>query len=202
MKDHINAPRDFKTDYAILHLENTADWATVRAHHRKLVQRWHPDKFLDKPRERIHAQKHFIEITKSYNRLKEFQKQHGRMPYAYTAEPSKADPQQHGSVPNAGSCGHIDPGNLNLGTLSRDDDKIDERILKPSPVRKIIWTTTASIVIISTIILFFILDQRASKRNLQKSQQVLREVPESAFNPSQSEIRRGLSKGAFISLPD
>lgn len=202
MNDHIDGPMDFNTDYAILRLETTADWATARAHHRKLVHRWHPDKFINKPRERMRAQKQFIEVTKSYNRLKEFQKQHGRMPLANSAEAPKADSQPQETVANAGSRGHVDPSNLNLGTLARDDDKIDERVLKPSPVRKIIWTMTASIVIFSTVVLFFILDQRANKQNLQKSQQVLREAPKSAFNPSESEIRRGLSKGAFISLPD
>lgn len=203
MNEHIDGPDDFNADYANLRLENTADWKTARLHYRKLVHIWHPDKYSDKPRERIHAQKQFIALTKSYNHLKAFQKQHGRMPFENTRqEAPRPDAELYGAGDNAGTRGEVDPTNLDLDTLSRDDDKIDERVLKPSPARKIIWTMTACIVIFSTIVLFFILDQKANMQNLQKGQQVLREAPQSEFTPTPSEIRRGQSKGAFISLPD
>lgn len=203
MNEHIDGPEDFNADYENLRLENSADWKTARLHYRKLVHVWHPDKYSDRPRERTHAQKQFIALSKSYNHLKEFQKLHGRLPFENTRpEEERPDADLYGAPEAAGTRGEVDPNNLDLETLSRDDEKIDDRVLKPSPARKIIWTMTACIVIFSTIVLFFILDQKANQQNLERGQQVLRDAPESEFTPTPSEIRRGESKGAFISLPD
>ncbi|MFK8075897.1 MAG: hypothetical protein AB8B84_04885 [Granulosicoccus sp.] len=199
MNEHTDGPNDFNADYANLRLENTADWKTARLHYRKLVHIWHPDKYSDKPRERIHAQKQFIALNKSYNHLKAFYKQYGSLPFQdIVPEVPRPDAELNGSANNAGARGKVDPANLNLDKLSRDDDKIDERIIKPNPARKIIWILTACFVIFSTIVLFFILDRKANLQNLQKGQQVLREAPESEFTPTPAEIRRGQTKGAFI----
>ena len=90
--------------------------------------------------------------------------------------------------------------NADLGndTLSRDKSKIDARLVKKSPLKKILWICVACVALFSTVVLFVMLDKKAAQKNAAIASQALREAPKSDFTPSASEIRRSGSKGAFI----
>jgi hypothetical protein len=167
------------------------------------VHKWHPDKYSDRPLELENAQKNFIALAKSYNRLKEFQALHNRLPF----ESTKAEQLRPGATVNihpfsASAKSNVDPNNLDLGTLSRDKSKVDERLVKKNSVTKILWLVIAGVVVVGTILLFSILDQKANEKNMAIGHQVLKEAPVSEFTPTPSEIRRSESKGAFIRIPD
>lgn len=64
----------------MLELDRDASWADARISYKRLVNRWHPDRFNSRPREKQHAQGRFIEVTKSYNNLRAFHRLHSRLP--------------------------------------------------------------------------------------------------------------------------
>jgi len=199
MNEDDNSPVGFKADYALLELSFTADWKLARNQYRKLVHIWHPDKYADRPRERDHAQKQFIELTKSFNQLKDFHKLHGRLPYENASpEAPRPDAQINVSGSAIGKKSRVNTNNLDLDPLSRDENKTDDRVKKRSPLKKILWLCTASVVIFTTIGFFLVIDQKANQRNLEHAKQVLRNAPESEFKTTAAEIRRSEAKGAFI----
>jgi hypothetical protein len=203
MDEQKSNPIGLEADYLTLKLKENANWSTARSHYRRLVNRWHPDKYIDRPLELEYAQKKFIALSKSYNRLKEFHAQHKRLPFEHTKpEKHKPDTTVNADPVTTSKKSNVDPNNMDLGTLSRDESKVDERLVKKSPLSKILWSVIAITVVVSTIVLFFILDQKANLKNMERGRQVLKDAPKSEFTPSPSEIRRSESKGAFIRIPD
>lgn len=203
MNKQTNGPIDFDVAYKTLKLKKQADWATARNHYRKLVHQWHPDKYADRPLELDNAQKQFVALSKSYNRLKDFHTLHKRLPFEHSQpEQDKAGAPVGAASADSPKKSNVDPNNLDLGTLSRDKDKVDARLVKKSPIAKILWSIVAMAVVVGTIMLFFILDQKANQKNMALGRKVLKEAPESEFTPTPSEIRRGESKGVFLRIPD
>jgi hypothetical protein len=88
----------FQRDYELLELDRISDWKTARANYRRLVNVWHPDRYTDRPAEREHAQKIFIELTKSFNNLRNFHREKNRLPYQIdainTSKPDELRPEQ------------------------------------------------------------------------------------------------------------
>lgn len=203
MNEQTNSPTGFEADYRLLRLKENADWTTTRTHYRKLVHIWHPDKYADRPLELDNAQKKFIALTKSYNNLKEFHSRHSRLPFE-DARTNKVRPDATLNVaPQSGSKkSNVDQNDLEWGTLSRDESKIDARLIKKSPLAKILWSFVAIAVVVGTILLFFILDRKANQEIMARGRQALKEAPQSEFTPTPSEIRRSESKGTFIRIPD
>ena len=203
MNAQTNSQGDFKADYRTLKLKQNADWATARNHYRKLVHKWHPDKYSDRPTELENAQKQFIALSKSYNRLKEFHSRNKRLPFENSPpETPRPDATLNVDSDNPSMRSNVDPNNMDLGTLSRDKSRIDPRLDKKSSVAKILSLIVASVVVVGTIMLFFILDQKANQKNMARGRQAIKEAPQSEFTPTPSEIRRSESKGAFIRIPD
>jgi hypothetical protein len=203
MNEQKNSPTDFEADYRTLKLKESADWSTTLNHYRRLVHTWHPDKYTDKPLELDSAQKQFIALSKSYNRLKEFHALHKRLPFQHTKpEKHRLNATVTADPVTASKKSNVDPNNLDLGALSRDKNKVDERLVKKNPLSKILWSVIAITVVVGTIMLFFILDQKANLKNMERGRQVLKDAPQSEFTPTPSEIRRSESKGAFIRIPD
>lgn len=199
MNEQTNSQHGFEADYRTLNLHENADWRTTRVRYRKLVHKWHPDKYSDRPKDLEFAQKKFIALTKAYNRLKAFHSLHKRLPFEHTTrEEIRADAVLNIDSVTASKKSRADQEDLDKGTFSRDESKTDERLIKKSPLTRILWIIITCIVIVGTIMLFFVLDQKANQRNRIIGEQVLKEAPESEFIPTPSEIRRSESKGAFI----
>ena len=88
----------FQRDYELLELDRISDWSTARANYRRLVNVWHPDRYSNRPAEQEHAQKIFIELTKSFNNLRNFYREKNRLPYQLDAiektKPAEPSPEQ------------------------------------------------------------------------------------------------------------
>lgn len=191
----------FQADYGILNIPENTDWATLRKHYRKLALKWHPDKYAEKPEQIEAAQTQFIALATSYNNLKQFHALHSRLPFEHT----RTEGIRHGTSdniqkPGASVQSNVDPNNLDLDTLCRDESKTDPRLVKKSPLKKILWCSVVSSVIVCTVLIFFILDRKAGQKNSEIGRQVLKDAPVSEFTPTPSQIRRGESKGTFLKI--
>ena len=72
---------DFRQDYEALELDDRADWTTARASYRRQVNLWHPDRYAQRPRERVHAQQRFIQLTCAFDSLRNFHRANHRLPF-------------------------------------------------------------------------------------------------------------------------
>ncbi len=70
----------YQNCYDILSLANDASWEDASLSYRRLVQRWHPDRYEGV--EQDGAEKRFIQITKAYNKLKIYHQQNKTLPFA------------------------------------------------------------------------------------------------------------------------
>jgi len=201
MNEENNIPHDFKSDYEQLELDDRANWAQARVNYRRLVHLWHPDKYAQRPRERKHAQQQFILLTKSYDNLKTFERNNGRLPF----EPANSPPKGDETKPHASSTRtkkrptvHQDFDNLSPGALARDHTATDTAVIKPASTGKILWAIGGVTLLLATIVTFFLLDRSANQKVIEYGREAIREAPESEFMPSAAEIRKSESRGAFI----
>ncbi len=201
MNEESIEPHDFKSDYEQLELNDRADWSQARANYRRLVHLWHPDKYAQRPRERNHAQQQFISLTKSYDSLKSFQRENGRLPF----EPVKTRPKpekpatakRKKTAKKHAPARHANE-DLNPSILARDEDATHDAVIKPAMTGKILWTIGGVAILLLTIITFFLLDRSANQKIIEKGREAIREAPPSEFMPSAAEIRKSESRGAFI----
>lgn len=209
MNDNEAQTPDFRPDYQRLNLDDRASWDQARASYRRLVHLWHPDKYAQRPRERKHAQQQFIELTKSYDQLKAFQRENGRMPFEpvrprparqHRPEPAPPSPREHSeqAPPRpARQTGQSKPSpDLDGGILGRDADATEYH--PPKSSRKGIWTLAGIAVLIATITVFVVLDYRANQKVLEQGKEALRQATPSEFVRTPAEIRRSEARGAFV----
>jgi hypothetical protein len=219
MNDQNDNTRDFRPDYASLELNDRADWELLRANYRRLVHLWHPDRYVQRPQERVHAQTQFIELTKSYNNLRTFQREHGRLPFepinaGSTVRNGKAsgfrsggpyqEPQTshagrasgRGSEPSPGLDPHDEA--LAAGMLAREPGMGTQFTHGVAGKRHFCLIVLGLAMVITTVGTFFVLDKKAQQQVLERGREVIRQAPASEFMPSASEIRRSEAKGAFV----
>jgi len=168
----------FERDYQMLELSREAGWAEARQSYRRLVNRWHPDRFASRPREKHLAQSRFIEVTKSYNNLRAFHREHHRLPLQ---DPKlRTRPQNSGTPPEP----PVKPGN-------KASTQTDEEFFSPepgvtrqaSPIKRY-WLFAIPIVgIIAVLTLFIVLEKRIAKQQRQNAIEVLRSTEPSEFMP-------------------
>ncbi|MFK7855173.1 MAG: J domain-containing protein [Granulosicoccus sp.] len=181
----------FKHDYKMLELHEFDTWKTARANYRRLVHKWHPDKYTHRPREQAHAQQQFIELTKSYNSLRSFYRANQRLPFESANQPAKA-------------------GNQSEQKPKRNSPHVEDSILgRERSVRspahegakshgKIFWFIGIFAMMIGTAALSLMLDLNANKANMEIGKETLRQTPQSEFMPSAAEIRKNQARGAFV----
>lgn len=200
-------PHNFKQDYEQLELDDRADWNQARAHYRRLVHLWHPDKYAQRPREKNHAQQQFISLTKSYDNLRTFQRQHGRLPFEPMAKrpesqndsrtASQKSKQNHHYNANA----EADANALATGILGRENKLTTASTTDDDSGSKAIWVLLGLTLLLGTIVTFAILDKNASQRIMEEGREAIRQAPPSEFMPSAAEIRKSEARGAFIQPP-
>lgn len=79
-------PTDFKNCYETLGLTPDADWRMVQSTYRHLLIRWHPDRHQENNVTADHAKQHFISLSTSFNALRDFQREHKRLPLQSAVE--------------------------------------------------------------------------------------------------------------------
>lgn len=74
--------RDFGECYATLGLPAGTEWEVLRAHYKRLIRRWHPDRFAaGSPQQRL-AEEKSKQITAAYQTLERYRRDHGALPPA------------------------------------------------------------------------------------------------------------------------
>ncbi len=190
--------KHFAQHYKQLELHDRADWELARANYRRLVHLWHPDRFAQRPRERAHAQQQFINLTKSYNVLRNFYRKNKRLPFE-TAQ-SAANRETNASMNDSfdeTSFNNTPPPRVDAGMLARDPaDR--ERKLSSNTLKKAGWLLGGGTIVFGTIMLFLVLDRKANQATALQGREVVKEAPQSDFLPSAAEIRRSQTRGAFV----
>ena len=206
MNEDNSGTRDFKPDYAVLELQNNANWKSVRTNYRRLVHMWHPDRYAQRPRERAHAQQQFISLTKAYTHLRHFHRRHGRLPFEHTGNRSiietmdtRTPNRQTTHVNDSANTSdlHSQVPDIEPGVLGRDQSA-RKSLIEPRTRKRIIWTLASGAIIFATVSTFVMLDRKANQAIMERGREVVREAPASEFMPSAAEIRRSEAKGAFV----
>lgn len=209
MNEETSETRDFRPDYAVLELTESADWNSVRENYRRLVHLWHPDRYAQRPRERAHAQQQFITLTKSYTFLRNFHREHGRLPFepagnrpthehmTTLSRNRKHQQGSHGRTKTSTDGGSTTEGAVEPGVLGRGEAA---RASKRVPLRKsrMVWALAGCAVLLATVSIFLMLDRQANQAVIERGREALRDAPSSDFMPSAAEIRRSEAKGAFV----
>ncbi len=199
------SPIDYKQDYKLLELHDREDWQRARANYRRLVHIWHPDKYARRPRERQHAQQQFIALTKSYDNLRTFYRDNGRLPFEphKQKEPeallqTEAKKLRKGADDTNWQKSSAQATGLESGILGRDSSQHVPLTAENRGHTKFLWLAAGCLVLGATVFTFFLLDQRANQRIAETGREVVRQAPRSEFMPSAAEIRRSEARGAFV----
>lgn len=65
--------------YEILAIPDDADWSQASLAYRKLVQRWHPDRYEGDDSKM--AEERFVELTVAFNKLRDYHRNHQILPF-------------------------------------------------------------------------------------------------------------------------
>ncbi len=165
----------FHRDYELLELDRISDWDTARANYRRLVNIWHPDRYSNRPVEREHAQKVFIELTKSFNNLRNFYREKNRLPYEFDAiesvKPAEPRPEQR-----------VDQDETNVtqsGILKQR--KSSEIKATSAPSNRSSWLIPSLLTIAGGIGIFIYMDMSAKNRATEEAARILRTTKPSEF---------------------
>ena len=196
----------YRRDYDELGIDETADWHAARGAYRSLVNTWHPDRYARRPREREHAQQRFIRLTRSFDRLRAFYRENGRLPFEKVVprapeklKVERVDRDRIERDRRAGPSVAVDAelsGRELLGRAGR----------APGAARRrsgpLLWIGAGACVLGATVALFAVMDRSERADAYQDGRGVLLEVEPSEFMPSASEIRRQSTRGSFVTRED
>lgn len=187
----------FTQHYRLLELNDRDDWETARVHYRRLVNLWHPDRFAQRPREKAHAQQQFINLTKSYNALRNFYRKNHRLPFQSAHAASKKVKTRQPPEPQTHRPAH-DETTMDDNLLAREPSRRGSWSRKPGLLRKLAWLAAGGTVMAGTIMFFLVLDRNANRAIAEQGREIVKDAPKSEFMPTAVEIRRSKTRGAFI----
>ncbi|MEE9334084.1 MAG: DnaJ domain-containing protein [Granulosicoccaceae bacterium] len=183
---------DFLHDYESLQLAKDASWNEAQTSYRKLVHRWHPDRYAQRPRELAHAQKQFIELTKCFNNLRNFYRKNDRLPFernrVSAAKPSVPKKQQRVESVNG-----LEP---DLKILNNGKNKNNNSLF--AKLKPLVWTALAGVLIIGSLAVLFVMDKQTRQRNIEQARDVLKDTKPSEFLPKTDRIKKQNNRGAIM----
>ena len=202
MNTEDSGTKAFSQHYKQLELGNRATWDDVKINYRRLVHLWHPDRFEQRPEQRAHAQQKFIDLTKSYNVLRNFHRSNNRLPYQSAHLANKELPKSRTTraqkVEDSNKNDDSEPVAVDESLLQRDPQTRRNNGNHKSNNRGIWWGLTACALLSITIVFFMIQDRKASQAIAEQGREIIKQVPPSEFMPSASEIRKSQTRGAFV----
>jgi len=71
---------DYAAHYATLGVTSETDWKALRARYRRLVRKWHPDRFSNEADGKRLAEERTKEITTAYQALEQYRREFGVLP--------------------------------------------------------------------------------------------------------------------------
>ena len=83
--------QDFSDCYAALEVTPDTDWKTLRANYKRLIGRWHPDRFSADPARKDIAEERCKRITLAYQALEQYRREHGVLPLIAHARNQEPD---------------------------------------------------------------------------------------------------------------
>ena len=182
----------FQHDYQRLELDPASDWKTAQGNYRRLVNVWHPDRYTNRPRERVYAQQQFIELTKAFNNLRTFHRENSRLPFEQIKQ-SIADspvPPEHQQ---------IKPEDVAVEESSilnkRKPSTSSQQSSKWTPL---LWAIPALATIAAGIGVFVVIDKNAKRDRIEEAKQVLRNVQPSEYLANTEEIAKANSRANAV----
>jgi len=156
------------------------------------VHAWHPDRFEQRPRERIHAQQQFIELTKAFNNLRTFYRENHRMPFEQIKHAIADDP-----VPPAPQ------------RVSPDDDKMFETgilnkrkpsktILNTGWLKPLMWILPTGAIIFAGMVAFVVIDRNAKMSTIEEARRVLQSAAPSEYMRDNDKISQANSRAVLL----
>ncbi len=167
----------FERDYQMLDLGRDANWQEAQENYRRLVNRWHPDRFTDRPRERQLAQSRFIDVTKSYNNLRNFHRENRRLPLQNPSFQDFSPSQSTGTPPEPTKK----PGKYGSATV--EEEFFAQQGEKPSKKRPYWLWVIPLIGLFGVVLLFLELEKRVAEQTRENAIEVLRSTEPSEFMP-------------------
>lgn len=89
--------KDLSDSFAVLGLSPDTDWETLRAHYRRLISQWHPDRFVADAATQKVAEERSKQITAAYKALESYHRDHGVLPPVQPAAVQAAARDSQGS---------------------------------------------------------------------------------------------------------
>lgn len=182
----------FQQNYQLLELDPTSNWEMANKNYRRLVHIWHPDRFAQRPRERIHAQQQFIELTKAFNNLRAFYRENHRLPYEqirHSVADSPEPPQHQQVVTN-------DESLFKTGILNKR--KPSTKTLQASAMKPLLWILPTCAIILGAFVAFFLIDRSAKLNTIEEATRVLSTAEPSEYNVDNEGISRVNSRAVLL----
>lgn len=182
----------FQENYELLELEAGDDWATANANYRRLVHAWHPDRFTNQPRERVHAQQKFIELTKAFNNLRAFYRENNRLPFEriqHAVADSPVPPAHQRVEPE-------DQAVLESGILNKR--KPSSKAMDSNRKKHWLWLIPAALTLFGGLFVFALFDRQAKMEGIEEAKRVLRDVEPSEFMTNKEEIKRSNNRKGIV----
>jgi len=216
-------PTDFKNCYETLGLTPDADWRKVQSTYRQLLIRWHPDRHRENNVTEDHAKQHFISLSTSFNALRDFHRQHKRLPLQQSAadttfsEPPISQSGDYRQVNAAAIKRKRQQAEAQKERLRKhqqnapDFDLSDEQLMDASLVkassrpsfkeqlndirskRHVMTGLAILLVLMLALLLFFVLDSTNSAWRHDEAKRIVIEKGPSEFDMPAEDVLRGRS---------
>ena len=182
----------FEQEYQLLELEPSANWKGAQDNYRRLVHVWHPDRYAQRPRERIHAQQQFIELTKAFNNLRTFYRENQRLPFEQIKQAIADSPVP----PTHQQIQPKDAAVLESSILNKR--KPSTQSLKPNPFKPLLWIVPSIATIVVGVAVFVVIDRNAKLNTIEEAKRVLRNVQPSEYMANSAEITRANNRANIV----
>jgi len=215
-------PTDFKNCYETLGLTPEADWRKVQSTYRQLLIRWHPDRHRENNVSEDDAKQHFISLSTSFNALRDFQREHKRLPLQSAVDSNLSEPpiSQSGEYRQVNAAAikrkrqqaeiqkeRLRKHQQNAPTFDLSDEQLmDASLVKASARpsfkeqlkqirsrRRVMTGLTILLVFLLALLLFFVLDSTNSAWRHNEAKRIVIEKGPSEFDMPAEDILRGRS---------
>lgn len=183
---------EFEQEYQQLELDPSADWKNAQANYRRLVHIWHPDRYAQRPREKIHAQQQFIELTKAFNNLRTFYRENNRMPFEQIKQAISDSP-----IPPAHQQILPEDDAINESSIL-NKRKPSTKSLKPNVFKPLLWVAPAVVTVLAGIAVFIVIDRNAKLNTIEEAKRVLRTVRPSEYLANSEEISKANNRANLV----
>jgi len=182
----------FQQNYELLELDPGADWDRANKNYRRLVHTWHPDRFAQRPRERVHAQQQFIELTKAFNNLRSYYRKNHRLPFEQIKHAISDPPEP----PTHQRVSPEDKSVFEKGILNKRKPSLLKR--KSKFIKPLLWALPVGATLFAGMTVFFIVDRNAKLNTIEEAKRVLRKAEPSEYMRDADAISKANSRAVMI----